>query len=130
MSGTEPSPGRFAPPPAFRLEEERTEAGTAVLVLAGEIDLSTSGRFRAALDAARQGGANGIVVDLSDVTFVDSTMLRELLRAHGDCGENGVRFALAAPGPPVRRLLELTGTDAVLSLHDERQSAIEFVAGP
>ena len=113
----------MAPPPAFRMEREPSPEGVILLVLAGEIDLATSGQFRADVDEAIEEGATQ-VADVEEVTFMDSTMLRELLRAHRDLGGAGRRFILAAPQPPVRRLLELTGTAGLFTLSATRVDAI------
>ena len=113
----------MSPPPAFRMEREPAPEGVIVLVLAGEIDLATSGQFRAVVDEAVAAGAT-LVADVEEVTFMDSTMLRELLRAHRDLGAAGKRFILAAPQPAVRRLLELTGTHGLFTLSATRDDAI------
>lgn len=113
----------MAPPPAFRMERAEAPQGVILLVLAGEIDLATSGQFRGVVDEAIAEGAS-LVADVEEVTFMDSTMLRELLRAHRDIGAAGRRFILAAPQPPVRRLLELTGTSGLFSLGATRADAL------
>ena len=113
----------MAPPPAFRMEREPAPDGVILLVLAGEIDLATSGQFRAVVDEAIAEGAS-LVADVEEVTFMDSTMLRELLRAHRDLGGAGRRFILAAPQPAVRRLLELTGTHGLFTVSQTRDDAL------
>ena len=113
----------MAPPPAFRMERADSPPGVILLVLAGEIDLATSGQFRAVVDEAIAEKAS-LVADVEEVTFMDSTMLRELLRAHRDLGSAGRRFILAAPQPPVCRLLELTGTAGLFTLSATRADAI------
>ena len=113
----------MAPPPAFRLERLQAPEGVILLALAGEIDLATSGQFRAVVDEAIAEGTS-LVADIAEVTFMDSTMLRELLRAHRDIGSGGKHFILAAAQPAVRRLLELTGTVGLFTLSDSRQDAL------
>jgi anti-anti-sigma factor len=120
-------PGGFQPPPAFRVEALEAPKGVSLLLLAGEIDLATSGRFRAHVESAVQSRVRGLVVDLSEVTFMDSTMLRELLRAHHDIGGAGGRLVLADVRAPVSRLLELTGTDGVLTVVVDRAGALRLV---
>ena len=113
----------ITPSPAFRMERADAPEGVILLILAGEIDLATSGQFRAVVDEAVAAGAS-LVADVEEVTFMDSTMLRELLRAHRDIGAAGQRFILAAAQPPVRRLLELTGTHGLFTLSATRDDAI------
>ena len=65
-----------------------------------------------------------VVADVTEVEFMDSTMLRELLRCHRELDEAGSRLVVAGAQSPVRRLLELTGTDEVLALADSRADAL------
>ena len=98
--------------------------GVAVLDLAGELDLAVSPRFRELVDGAAAERPELIVVDVAEVGFMDSTMLRELLRAHQAVGEAGGRLVIAGAQPTVQRLLELTGTADVFALADSRDDAI------
>jgi anti-anti-sigma factor len=95
-----------------------------VLELAGELDLAVSGRFRELVDGVAAERPALVVVDVEEVGFMDSTMLRELLRAHRALEEAGSRLVVAAPQPPVRRLLELTGTTDVFTVAASRDEAL------
>jgi anti-sigma B factor antagonist len=81
-------------------------AGEHVLRLEGELDLVAAPELRKRFDEA--GGA--VVVDLERVTFIDSAVLKEFLRARVEMAERGVRLVLAGVPAPVRRLLDLTRT--------------------
>ncbi len=118
-------PDKSPVPTAFSIAATAAGSdGVAVLVIAGEADLATSGRFREHVERALDTRVRGLVADVAEVTFMDSTMLRELLRAHRDLGGAGRRFILAAPQPPVRRLLELTGTAGLFTLSATRADAV------
>ena len=65
-----------------------------------------------------------LVLDLAEVTFMDSTMLRELLRAVREIEAGGGRLVLACLGPTVRRLLDMTGTAELFVITTDRASAI------
>jgi anti-anti-sigma factor len=111
----EPSIERVSPPPSD---------GVAVLVFTGELDLAMHDRFHALVDEVLAESPSLVVADLTDAEFMDSTMLRELLRAHSMLDEAGSRLVVAAPQPPVQRLLELTGTDELLTLAESREQAL------
>ena len=96
------------------------EEGVVVLDLAGELDLAVSDRFRSLVDEAIAERPRLVVADIAGVSFMDSTMLRELLRAHRTLEEEGSRLVVAAVQPPVQRLLELTGTDELFTLASDR----------
>jgi anti-sigma B factor antagonist len=80
-----------------------------VLSLAGELDLADAPALREALRGAVERSPKRLVVDLAEVTFVDSTVLGALVEARSRIG--GEAFALAAPGLEVRRALEVSGLD-------------------
>ena len=79
-------------------------SGIAVLALEGELDLSTAPKLRARIDEAATGRA--LVIDLRRVTFVDSAILKELLRARATLTERDAQLVLAggadAGAPPAR----------------------------
>lgn len=110
--------------PAIRLERAAAPEGVVLLDLAGEFDLAVSERFHALIDAAVAERPRLVVADISEVSFMDSTMLRELLRAHRALEDEGARLVVAAAQPPVQRLLELTGTDALFVLASNRAEAL------
>jgi anti-anti-sigma factor len=88
------------------------------LVLGGELDLATAHELPEA--AAAAAGRGGLVIDLRQLRFIDSTGLRALILVHRECEAGGRRLRLI-PGPEaVQRLFELTGVDKLL----------EFVTAP
>ncbi len=111
----EPSIDRVSPPPADDV---------VVLAFAGELDLAVHARFAALVDEVVSESPRLVVADLTGSEFMDSTMLRELLRAHTSLKDAGSSLVVAGSQPPVRRLLELTGTDEMLALADSREAAL------
>lgn len=111
----EPSIERVTPPPA---------EDVVVLAFAGELDLAVHTRFAAIVDEVVAESPRAVVADLTGSEFMDSTMLRELLRANAALKDAGSTLVVAGSQPPVRRLLELTGTDEMLSLADSREAAL------
>jgi anti-sigma B factor antagonist len=65
-----------------------------------------------------------LVVDLSEVTFVDSAVLKELLRAREELAGRGVRLLLAGSPHPLQRLLDLTRTSELFEHAPDVESAI------
>jgi len=105
--------------------------GAWVLTLRGEHDLSTATTLRNSLTDVFDAGS-AVVVDLSAVTFMDSSILNAILYGNERALTNDAhRFAVVLPpGPSVaRRVLELTGVDRVLAIHADRPAAIAAVAG-
>jgi anti-sigma B factor antagonist len=84
------------------------------LVLAGELDIASTPILEAAIAGLCENGAGAIVLDLSRVTFMDSTGLRAVLAADRRCQGQGHSFALTGANGAVRRLFELTGVSGAL----------------
>jgi anti-anti-sigma factor len=117
----------MASPEAREPRLERVDGlgeGTVVLALAGELDLAVGPRFRELVQGAVADAPSLVVVDLEEVGFMDSTMLRELLRAHREVGEVGGAMVVAGAQSSVRRLLELTGTADVFAVAASRDEAL------
>jgi anti-anti-sigma factor len=93
--------------------------GTRIIFLTGALDLTLIGRLRATIDDALET-SDDVVVNLSDVRMVDSTAIREFLRAQARAAQMERTFAVVAPTPAVRRLFE--AADAAGLLVDEPRS--------
>ncbi|WP_436778363.1 STAS domain-containing protein [Yinghuangia sp. YIM S09857] len=83
--------------------------GLALIVAAGEIDLDSAAGLRTAADTALRSDPAELHIDLSRITFCDSTGLHALVRAHRIAAQAGATVTVTA-STQVRRLLELTGT--------------------
>jgi anti-sigma B factor antagonist len=87
------------------------EAGSVTVAVAGEIDLSTADQLDAAIREAEETETKRIVVDLSSLTFVDSTGLSVLLAAIKRTRRDGNRLSfIPSKHEAVTRLLALTDT--------------------
>jgi anti-anti-sigma factor len=83
----------------------------AVVTVAGEVDLETASQLGDAAVEAVQDVSPHLVLDLSGVTFMDSTGLKVLLTSQRRAQLAGGSFALAGPARTVQRILALTGLD-------------------
>jgi anti-anti-sigma factor len=98
----------------FDIRQEHTSEGVLTMRLSGEFDLSGCEAFEAALERFDSRFAE-IVIDLRELSFIDSSALRSLLCAKTNADEKGLRLSVALPADGhVRRVFELTGTDRVL----------------
>jgi anti-sigma B factor antagonist len=95
----------------------RPWARGVVIAPVGELDHDTAGILNAALAEPLTVPEPRLLVDCGRLTFCDSTGLSLLLRARLTAERAGGRLDLAAPGPTLRRLLELTGTAELFMIH-------------
>ncbi len=101
-----------------------------MLTISGEHDLNTAPGLRARLNELLDGD-QGIVVDLSPATFVDSSILGVILDARRRAGAEDRGFAVAqgSGAEAVARVLEITGLRAELPVHESREQAESQASG-
>jgi len=96
--------------------EVHADADALVVALRGEVDLEHSPRARAVLLKAVEDAAS-VLVDLSGVTYIDSSGVASLVEAFQSARGRGSQFALVAMSAPVQRVLELARLDRVFTIH-------------
>ncbi|MGY1745614.1 STAS domain-containing protein [Blastococcus sp. SYSU D00695] len=112
------SQDRTGPPPVTELiavTTSRSESGARVHV-AGEVDCSTAPRLTESLDGVLDDAPAEVVVDLTEVTFLDSAGLHALVTAHGRAGRAGTRLRVLVATRAVLRPIQVTGLAEVLAV--------------
>jgi anti-anti-sigma factor len=111
-------------PPA-RVAVDRHE-DARIVSLYGDHDVSTVDLVRAGLADARMG-TGGIVVDLTDTTFIDSRVVAAFIEANR--ADNPPRLRVIAPADtPPRRLLTFAGLEKILPIYDRLEDALADAA--
>jgi anti-sigma B factor antagonist len=91
--------------------------GSTLLVLSGEIDMSCAQAIQEdGLKLLAVDGCRALVIDLMDVSFMDSTGLGALIGLRNASREMGAPLVLLDPSPRVRRVLEITRLDGVFEI--------------
>jgi anti-sigma B factor antagonist len=88
---------------------------TAVLAITGEVDMASAPGLR---DQLQQLDARNVVIDLSGVTFIDSTGLGVLVAALKRSREAGGHLVLRSPTRATRRVLDITGLSQLVAVED------------
>jgi anti-sigma B factor antagonist len=83
------------------------------LVVHGELDIATAPELARMIARLRKLG-HAVMLDLAEVTFIDSTGLSALMDAYFESERNGWDFAVRRPSSAVRRVVELAGVGQVL----------------
>lgn len=104
--------------------EVREEGASAVVTPAGELDHHTADLLREPLEGCLDKGFARLVVDCTQLEFCDSTGLNVLLgvRLRAEAAGGGVH--LAGMLPAVARVFEITGAEAVFTVHDTVEAAL------
>lgn len=92
------------------------EGEEVVVEVRGELDVATSPDLRATLHPVAVAGPPRVVVDLSGVSFIDSTGIGVLVTALKQVRARGGQMVLRSPQPMVRKVLAITGLDRVFTI--------------
>ena len=96
--------------------EIREQDGIAVIVLSGDVDLEGSPKVRdVLLDCV--GAKRPVLVDMSAVSYIDSSGVASLVEAHQSARKSKITFALAEVSQSAMRVLELARLDKVFTIH-------------
>ena len=117
---------RDGPTIAHRIRTERSGEDTFVVSLAGEHDLYTAPKVKEELRSVIAAGARTTVVDLTETTFLDSTMLHVLLSARNELRDGG-RLLLVTDDATVKKVFEIAGIDRFFDFYPSRGAAEEEV---
>ena len=98
----------------FAVSVLQADADVVWLSLSGEFDLSAVERASKALAEAEALSPKSILVDLSLLSFMDSSGLHWIVEAHESAGRRGSRLSLVAGPPNVQRVFEITGLEKQL----------------
>jgi anti-sigma B factor antagonist len=123
----ESQPSSHKPVP-FAVVRHELDERTGALTVEGELDLASAPSLKWALTDMLEAGNDQVVVDLSNVTFIDSTALGVLVGIRKNL-RPGARLAIACMQPDVLNIFELTGLDATFDLFSTFDDALAFVRG-
>lgn len=108
----------------FYLQESILGPGTHAVSVHGELDMHAAPELRAVIDSAlAEGGVGRLVVDLSDVAFIDSAGIAVLVAAYKRLRELNGSLEVVCSEPNVLRILDLAGLDRLLSIRREPEVA-------
>ncbi|MFB7512023.1 STAS domain-containing protein [Streptomyces sp. NPDC056144] len=115
--------------PNLDVAVEIRDGRTAVLTVAGELDMETADLLHELLTEQVGKGRRRLVLDLSALSFMDSSGLNVLIQAVNKARESDGDLYLAAPTPAVRRILEITGVMSTIPPHDAVADALAAAGG-
>jgi anti-sigma B factor antagonist len=102
--------------PIFEIASERDSDGVFIVHVSGELDISHEEELRAELNRGVAENNGGIVVDLTDCEFIDSSGVRALLLGREAQRENGSegRLVIASGSTQIVRILSVMGVDEAI----------------
>ncbi|MFG2463736.1 STAS domain-containing protein [Streptomyces sp. NPDC048523] len=123
MTGDEMPDTEQAPQPDQLSIVDTSSEGIRILTVAGEIDYDTCETLRQALDIPATPPPR-LVIDMQQVTFMDSTGINLLIAAHQSATDAGGWIRLAAPTSSVMRTIQIVGLDTLIDCHATLREAL------
>lgn len=112
--------------PQFTLDT-KSRNGVACVGVRGELDMATAPRLEGCLAPFEDDGVSAIILDLRELTFIDCSGLRELLRAQDRAKTNRRQLIVIGASASARRLFEITRTECLLDDQGTAEVLSRFV---
>jgi anti-sigma B factor antagonist len=117
------------PPAPFEVKNDTFEDGVRAISVRGELDLNTAPELERPLEEALADPGASILIDLAGCDFIDSTGIAVIVRAwqrvdRGAANGGDGRLVLCCTSDQVQRLLKITGVEASISVHSDREAAL------
>jgi anti-sigma B factor antagonist len=103
-------------------------AAASVVAVEGELDLASAPELKRELSEAVRSGSRRLIIDLSGVTFIDSTALGVLVALQKNLDDDA-RLAIAGAEGDVLQIFELTGLDATFEMFPSFEDALAWLRG-
>ncbi|MGC8833920.1 MAG: STAS domain-containing protein [Armatimonadota bacterium] len=114
----------------IRLEVVTRESnGLPVIDVAGEIDVYSVQMFKKALDEVFESGGKHILVDLTDVSYMDSSGFGALLGATKRLRPIGGSIGLIGCNEVISRMLKITRLDTIFNMYETEAEAVAALTG-
>ncbi len=98
--------------------------GAVVLALSGRLDFTARHDFQGAIQQAKDSGAKLIVLNIKDISFIDSAALGMLMVAFKDLQQGKVRLVIAEPQPYVQKIFALANLSNIVSVYSTVDEAV------
>ena len=109
--------------------EIQTTSDVPVVRISGELDIDQAVRVREHLDKVIDAGTVRFVIDLSDVSYIDSTGLGMLVAVHKRWVTEQGCYVLTVPRASQRKVFEITGLSTVLIIMESLEDALTHING-
>jgi stage II sporulation protein AA (anti-sigma F factor antagonist) len=109
----------------------KQDRGCLIVSVSGELDLKTAGELRGAVDPIleRIHARPNVILDLSDITFMDSSGMGAILGRYRTVSQMGGKLAVCSLTPQLRRLFELTGLTRIIPVFASQTDAVSALQG-
>ncbi len=110
---------------SISIELREPALGYSLLAVSGEVDMGSASQMREKLTPTLEAGPDAVIIDLSLVTYMDSSGIATLVEALQSSMKREIVFRLAALNPAVLDVFRLARLDTVFSVYETTQAALE-----
>jgi stage II sporulation protein AA (anti-sigma F factor antagonist) len=110
------------------ISTDRRRDGVVVISVVGELDVDSSDELRAVLDPYFAGRPAKVIVDVSQLTFIDSSGLNLLAVAARTVTALGGAFVVAGPSPSITRVFGVVQLESEVPVRESIEAALDLVA--
>jgi anti-sigma B factor antagonist len=113
----------------FDVARSALDSGVVVLALSGTMTMGNQlQKFEWDIQELLKNNQNRIVLDISDVSYLDSSAIGVLVGSHGKVRDSGGDLRLAGATARIASIFKMTGIDSLLHLDPSRDAAISALA--
>ncbi len=98
------------------MSEKNTVDQVIIVTIKGEVDIYSVDTFRGSIEETFDQGARDIILDCSELTYIDSIGMGVLIEMRNKSQELGKKIAMKNPRPNIKKLLSLTGVDRIIEI--------------
>lgn len=109
---------------SFEISIDEHAADHSMISVRGEVDLHSSFKLQRAIERGSEG-VGVVVVNVSEISFMDSTILSTFMQARDELRERGISLRLVAPSSSVKRIFEVTGLGDRFEVYPSREAATD-----
>ena len=99
--------------------------GSIVLSFKGRCDFKSRHAYQSAMDQASQNSPESVILDFTEITYIDSAGLGLLALSHKKFSEKAITLIIAAPPEPVRQILNLANMGKIFPICDSLTAAAQ-----
>jgi anti-sigma B factor antagonist len=111
----------------FEIDVSSVEDNVKVVALRGELDFDKAPDLGRVLDELRADGEREVVIDLSELTFIDSSGISVLVGAARSAAAEKGTLVVAGPTPPVRRVFDIVSLSQLVAIEPGLESALQRI---
>lgn len=104
------------------MNNETLNDETAIVKIEGEVDIYSVDQFRRSIEESITGDISKIILDCTELTYIDSIGMGVLIEMRNQSQELGQQIFMKNPKPNIRKLMVLTGVDRIIDIIESPHS--------